>query len=166
MQLSIAYICTGRDASSQYQELTVDLRRLRNLLEDVEEHVAEDVSFNKSSRQISTQILQCKAILCGLDLNLKSFQCSTQEEQNVQPEAVLGLKASVQMATHSLSVVFEALITTSQLNNAEADGKPSTSITQQPSLSGNVTLRARNSARIISLSGGRCCEWRCLTGTQ
>lgn len=59
------------------------------------------------------------------------------------------------MATHSLSVVFEALITTSQLNNAEADGQPSTSITQQPSLSGNVTLRARNSARIISLSGGR-----------
>ena len=99
----------------------VDLRRLRNLLEDVEEHIAEDVSFNISSSQISTQILQCKAILCGLELNLKSFRYSTQEEQNVQPEAVLALKAAVQVATHSLSVVFETLVGASQLNDLDAD---------------------------------------------
>ena len=161
----MAHTYTGRDATSPYQELTVDLRRLRNLLEDVEEHVAENISLELSSCQISTSILQCKAILCGLDLNLKSSQSSTQQQLNVQPEAVLALKASVQVAAHSLSVVFETLVGTGQLNNPEAEGPPSTSITQQPSLSGdskngvstatNVTLRVRNSARIISLSGGR-----------
>lgn len=154
---------TGRDTTSQYQELTVDLRRLRNLLEDVEEHIAEDVSSNILSSQISIQILQCKAILCGLDLNLKSVQYPTQE--TVKPEAVLASKASVQVATHSLSVVFEALVGTSQLIDPEANVLPTTSITQQTSDPGdsgngvstatNVTLRVRNSARIISLSGGR-----------
>jgi len=126
----------------------------------------EDFSLEHSSCQISTPILQCKAILCGLDLNLKSSQSSAQQQQlNVQPEAVLALQASVQVVTHSLSVIFEALIGRSQLNNAEAGGLPSTSITHQPSHTGdsrngvstatNVTLRVRNSARIISLSGGR-----------
>jgi hypothetical protein len=165
-QFILAHIHTGRDTTSQYQELTVDLRRLRNLLEDVEEHVAEDASLDISSHQISTPIMQCKAILCGLDLNLKPFQCSTEElKQNVQPEAVLALKASVQVATHSLFVSFEALVGTGRLNDSEASGLPSTSIVPQSpqpvvstdglSTATNVTLRVRNSARIISLSGGR-----------
>jgi hypothetical protein len=57
----------GRDTTSQYQELTVDLQRLRNLLEDVEEHIAEDVALDISTCQISIQILQCRAILRGLN---------------------------------------------------------------------------------------------------
>ncbi|KAM0709915.1 hypothetical protein Q7P35_003958 [Cladosporium inversicolor] len=152
-----------RDATSQYQELTVDLRRLRNLLEDVEEHIAEDPSLDIS--QISTPIMQCKAILCGLELNLKSFQDSAEEQRNVQPEVVLVLKASVQVASHNLSVVFESLTGTGLVNSTGGDGLPSSSVTQQPSHSRvsrkglstatNVKLRVRNSAKMISLSGGR-----------
>lgn len=161
----MAHKYAGRDATSLYQELTTDLRRLRNLLEDVEEHGAEDVSLEISSSQISTPVLQCKAILRGLDLSLKSFRSSTQQQLNMQPEAVLALKASVQVATHSLSVVFEALVGTQRLNNKEVSRLPSASIVQQSPAHGasrdgvatatNVTLRVRNSARIISLSGGR-----------
>jgi hypothetical protein len=95
------------------------LKRLRNLLEDVEEHIAEDSSHDLSSCQISTPILQCKAILRGLDLNLKSCKCAPGERQNVQPEAVLALKASVQVATHSLSVSFEALVGIARLKDPE-----------------------------------------------
>lgn len=159
----MTYTYAGRDNSSQYQELTVDLRRLRNLLEDVEERIAEDPSLDIS--QISTPIMQCKAILCGLGLNLKSFQGSAGEQRNVQPEVVQAFKASVQVASHSLSVVFESLTGTGRMDGTGCDKMPPTSIAQQQSHSRvsreglstatNVTLRVRNSARMISLSGGR-----------
>jgi hypothetical protein len=82
----------------------------------------------------------------------------------VELEAVLALKAAVQVATHSLSISFEGLVGTGRLNYLGASDVPLTSV-EPPSHPGisrnglstatNVTLRVRNSARIISLSGGR-----------
>jgi hypothetical protein len=57
---------TGRDTTNRFQELTTDLRKLRDPLEDIEEHVAEGVSLEPSSCRVSTQISPCEAILCGL----------------------------------------------------------------------------------------------------
>ena len=153
----------GRETSSQYQELTVDMRRLRNLLEDLEEHEAEDTSFDISACQTTTHVLQCKAILRGLDVNLESFRCSAQEQEGVRPETALAVKASVQVITHSLSCMFESLFNPRRTINTETNGMPTASIARQSSASGgssegvttatNVTLRLPNSARIISLAG-------------
>jgi hypothetical protein len=79
----------GRYTTSQYQELTADLKKLRNLLEDVEEHVVEDFTLDLTSCQISTPILQCKAILRGLDLIWICTVCksiATTNMKRIQPQ--------------------------------------------------------------------------------
>jgi hypothetical protein len=126
--------------------------------------MAEDSSHDLSCR-ISTPISQCKAILRGLDLNFKSFQCSAEGQHNMQSEVVLALEASIQVAAHRMSVSFEAPAGVGRLNHPGVSETPTNSIVQQSLHSGtsreglstatNVTLRVRNSARIISLSGGR-----------
>jgi hypothetical protein len=56
---------TGRVAEGAIQTPAVDLRKLRNILEDIEEATSEG-----SHGRIFAQVPQCKAILLGLDLTL------------------------------------------------------------------------------------------------
>lgn len=66
----------SRDSNTRFQSLAVDLRKLRNLLEDIEEHLSDEPSAGHTF----TQVAQCKAILCGLDLTLRSFRCVRKEQ--------------------------------------------------------------------------------------
>lgn len=91
----------GRDSNSDFLALAVELRRLRNLLEDIEERSTYDASLDRTSYDTIIQVLQCKAILRGVDLNFQSFH------QNVQPEIILASKASLQVAIRSLSTAFD-----------------------------------------------------------
>jgi hypothetical protein len=89
LQSLTAHMYAGRYTTSQYQELTADLKKLRNLLEDVEEHVVEDFTLDLTSCQISTPILQCKAILRGLDLIWICTVCksiATTDMKRIQPQ--------------------------------------------------------------------------------
>jgi hypothetical protein len=86
----------GRDAEGAIQTLAVDLRKLRNALEDLEEATPE----GSHERTFASQVPQCKAILLGLDLTLQSIHC--QEQQDSQPQSVLAAKASVQIMTNCL----------------------------------------------------------------
>lgn len=125
------------------------------------------MSLNASSCQIATQILQCKAILGGLDWHYQFFCCPAQEQQNVHPEVVLALKASVQVATHSLFVAFTNLIGLGSGPMLGPDEPSTAAILRQSSPSGfssdevgtatNMTLSIQNSARIISLPGHHPC---------
>jgi hypothetical protein len=117
----------GRDTTSQYQELTVDLQRLRSLLEDAEEHIAEDVALDISTCQISIQILQCRAILRGLNVNLEYLRFSAQKQRDVQPG-----NASIAPLSSPSEISREGLTTAT-----------------------NVTARLQNSSRMIRLSSRR-----------
>lgn len=57
----------GRDAGGEFQSLAIDLRKLRNILEDTEEAVPEI-----SHEMMFAQFPQCKAILLGLDITMRS----------------------------------------------------------------------------------------------
>lgn len=82
------------------------MRRLRNLLEDIEERTTPDALLVQTSSDTSVRVLQCKAILCGVDLNFQSFHSSQVDRQHVQPEVILASKASLQVAIHSLASTF------------------------------------------------------------
>lgn len=148
----------GRDSNNRFQSLAVDLRKLRNLLEEIEEHLSSE----SSAGHTFTQVAQCKAILCGLDLTLQSFRCVRKEQQNVQPEAVLAVKASIQVATFSLLTAFDGLrhgrqhavrSDTHELPVSVDDRPPTPSGTSHNAVATatNVKLSVQSSARIISL---------------
>jgi hypothetical protein len=125
--------------------------------------MSEDASLDPPPRQISTQILQCEAILCGLDVNLQCSRCSAQQREDLRPEVILALKASVQVATHSLFVMFSTLAGLGRESILDSSAVSTIGIARQPSPSGfssdgvatatNITLNLQNSARMISLPG-------------
>ena len=99
----------GRDAEGAFQTLAVDLRKLRNVLEDWIEEATPEGSHE---RAFASQVPQCKAILLGLDLTLQSVHC--QEQQNSQPQSLLAAKASVQIMTNCLAYTLDNIPTCSQ----------------------------------------------------
>jgi hypothetical protein len=123
--------------------------------------MSEDASLDPPPRQISTQISQCKAILCGLDVNLQCSRCSAQQREDLRPEVILALNASVQVATHSLFVMFSTLAGLGHESILGSSAVSTIGITRQPSPSGfssdgiatatNITSNLQNSARIIIL---------------
>jgi hypothetical protein len=125
--------------------------------------LSENKSLDSKACQISTQILQCKAILCGLDVSLQRTRCSAQQREKLQPEVILALKASVQVATHSLFVTFATFAGLEDNSFPDSNDLSTPGTTRQPSPFGfsrdevatatNVTLNLQNSARMISLPG-------------
>jgi hypothetical protein len=125
--------------------------------------MSEDISPDRTLFRISTQVLQCKAILCGLDVNLQCSRCSAQQREELQPAVVLALKDSVQAATHSLFITFATLAKFGNDSILDSNEVSTLGTSRQPSPSGfssngvamatNVTLSLQNSARMISLPG-------------
>jgi hypothetical protein len=125
--------------------------------------LSENKSLDSKACQISTQILQCKAILCGLDVSLQRTRCSAQQREKLQPEVILALKASVQVATHSLFVTFATFAGLEDNSFPDSNDLSTPGTTRQPSPFGfsrdevatatNVTLNLQNSTRLISLPG-------------
>ena len=155
---------TGRDAEGAFKTLAVDLRKLRNILEDIEE-ATPDESHGKTFAQVP----QCKAILLGLDLTLQSG-CSL-EQQNSRSQSVLTAKASVQIMTSCLAFALDTVprrsphevdlthdmptdggaARRSVESNASNDGTLSTDRTAATT---NTISSNRSSARIVSLESG------------
>ena len=83
------------------------MKRLRNLLEDVEDYVDRFVQPDSFDDALLDRVIKCKVILVGLHLNLQSFSCSPEKPH--QSELVAAGKASVQLATDGLLVAFHSL---------------------------------------------------------
>lgn len=124
-------------------------------MEDIEEHIHDNVLMESQSRKVLNQVSKCKAILGGLDLGLQSFRCSN-KQLDVQPEAIAAIKASVQVATDGLLMVYHGLSGTvnhsgqqslefpaagiRRLSIASAASSDGSSITQSVATEENMTL--------------------------
>lgn len=105
----------GRDSPSIYKTLAADVRRLRNILEEVEELLAEDQTNSAVELKVTERVLLCKCLLDELDVTLHSYRCSTHKLQNVKPETIASLKSDFENATDSLSAAFDVLTHTGQI---------------------------------------------------
>lgn len=84
-----------------------DLKRLGNLLEDLEDYTDKSVEPDCFDDCVLGQMSKCKTIHNGLELSLRMFRCSPQKLP--LPEATAEAKASVQLATDGLIVAFHGL---------------------------------------------------------
>jgi len=146
----------GRNAEGAFQTLAVDLRKLRNVLEDIEEATPDE-----SHRRVLAQIPQCKAILLGLDLTLLS--------ENSQPQSVLAAKASIQVMTNCLTYALDDIPTCSQQEGdltqnmpakvgAARRSTPSNDVAQSTDASSaatNTSSSNRSSADVVGLASGQ-----------
>lgn len=75
--------------------MAADLRRLRNLLEDLEDYMDKCPERDFIDDAFCDRVAKCKAILGGLDVSLQMFRCSPQKPQ--QPKAIAAAKASINL---------------------------------------------------------------------
>lgn len=108
---SLPYNCSiladqlaGRDSDSLYRGLAPDVKRTRNLLEDLEEQYADDDDI---PLRVLERLHKCQASLHRLELTLKAYHTSTHKWQDVKPMAVQELKEGVCGATQELKTAFE-----------------------------------------------------------
>ncbi|KAM0719780.1 hypothetical protein Q7P37_003913 [Cladosporium fusiforme] len=156
-----------RDSQSAYSAVTSDLRKLRNVLEDIEEYTQDSVLAEPQCRKVLSQVSKCKAILGGLDLGLQSFRCSN-KQQHVQSGAIAAIIASVQVATEGMLMVYHGLSGTVNghlelaANEFPTIAAPHPSIASETSSDGGsdtqhmataTNMMLSNSARIVSVGG-------------
>lgn len=155
----------GRGAEGAFQTLAVDLRKLRNILEDIEEATPDG-----HHGRFFAQVPQCKAILLGFDLTLQSDHYP--EQQSSQPQCVLAAKASTQILTSSLAYALDETTAYPQhevdfTRNVPAEGDAARQSTQSnasndspsptdiSSAATNKTSSNRSSAKIVGLESGQ-----------
>ncbi|KAF2172077.1 hypothetical protein M409DRAFT_49828 [Zasmidium cellare ATCC 36951] len=103
-----------RDTSSPYKTLTSGLRRLRNVLGDIDEILNDTDDPRSSDTKLQPCLVQSKSILEKLDMALVTYKCMRQVD--VDNEAVAGLKASIEDVTQELASAHEKLTRTGEMS--------------------------------------------------
>lgn len=98
-----------RDSNSAYKLLTGSIRKLRNVLEEIEETVDDSSSAISHDEPLQLQAANSKRVLGQLDLALQQHRCSTHRREAPRERAVLELRNCVDVTTHNLSVAFESI---------------------------------------------------------
>ncbi|KAK4948283.1 hypothetical protein LTR10_012817 [Elasticomyces elasticus] len=96
-----------RESADAYKPFSLSLKRLRNVLEDIEDGVEDSTTSESYNARLNEQVERCHGILIQLDSAMRPQQ----DTAGVQPpsaEAVLDLKTAIDVACHQLSVAYEA----------------------------------------------------------
>ncbi|KAK5708544.1 hypothetical protein LTR17_020577 [Elasticomyces elasticus] len=96
-----------REAADAYKPFSLSLKRLRNVLEDIEDGVEDNTTSESYTARLNEQVERCHGILIQLDAAMRPQQ----DAAGLQPpsaEAVLDLKTAIDVACHQLSVAYEA----------------------------------------------------------
>lgn len=158
-----AHLYTGRDSNSQFLLLAVEMRKLRNILEDIEERTTADELMDPLSYEIYFQVVHCTTILYGIQVNFKSSSCSTFEFQDIPMETILAFKASIELSRESLSTAFHNYVRLrdfckSNPNEASdlfstCDSSPSASTNDEVEVSAGTTLEPGDGTKSIGTTG-------------
>ncbi|KAK0260514.1 hypothetical protein LTR91_001277 [Friedmanniomyces endolithicus] len=95
-----------RDSLSAYKTLAPSVRKLRNLLEEVEDSVSGGdgvVAANEDG--VNEQAVRCNAILVWLDLAMQQHR---QHHSEPTQSAIANLRTAIDVACHQLSVAYES----------------------------------------------------------
>ncbi|KAK4508260.1 hypothetical protein PRZ48_001998 [Zasmidium cellare] len=97
----------GRETTSPYKTLASSLRRLRNVLGDIDEALNDTNDPRGNDTKLQPPLSHSKITLEKLDMALVTFKCVNQAD--VDNEAVAGLKASIEDVTQELATIYEKL---------------------------------------------------------
>ncbi|KAK3684466.1 hypothetical protein LTR37_020243 [Vermiconidia calcicola] len=96
-----------RDSSSPYKLLTTSVRKLRNVLEEVEEAWDSTHTLGPDDVKLLQKVENAGELLRQLDLALQTHRCSN--HVNVRESDVEDLKTELEVKTHKLSLALEAI---------------------------------------------------------
>ncbi|KAK3726041.1 hypothetical protein LTR37_000189 [Vermiconidia calcicola] len=96
-----------RDSSSSYKLLTTSVRKLRNVLEEVEEVWDPTHTLGPDDVRLLQKVTNAGEVLRQLDLALQTNRCSNLV--NVRESDVEDLKTELEVKTHKLSLALEAI---------------------------------------------------------
>ncbi|KAK5712542.1 hypothetical protein LTR17_017923 [Elasticomyces elasticus] len=96
-----------RESADAYKPFGLSLKRLRNVLEDIEDGVEDSTTSESYNARLNEQVERCHGILIQLDAAMRPHQ-GTAGLQPPSAEAVLDLKTAIDVACHQLSVAYEA----------------------------------------------------------
>ncbi|KAK0944246.1 hypothetical protein LTR29_004159 [Friedmanniomyces endolithicus] len=104
---ALAHVLFGqcRDSLSAYKTLAPSVRKLRNLLEEVEDGVNGGGVVVANEDGINEQAVRCHAILVWLDL---AMQQNRQHHSEPTQSAIANLRTAIDVACHQLSVAHES----------------------------------------------------------
>ncbi|KAK4899684.1 hypothetical protein LTR27_002950 [Elasticomyces elasticus] len=96
-----------RESADAYKPFSLSLKRLRNVLEDIEDGVEDSTTSESYTARLNEQVERCHGILIQLDAAMRPQQDAA-GLQSPSAEAVLDLKTAIDVACHQLSVAYEA----------------------------------------------------------
>ncbi|KAK0249188.1 hypothetical protein B0A54_09400 [Friedmanniomyces endolithicus] len=104
---ALAHVLFGqcRDSLSAYKTLAPSVRKLRNLLEEVEDGVNGGGVVAANEDGINEQAVRCHAILVWLDLAMQQHR---QHHSEPTQSAIANLRTAIDVACHQLSVAHES----------------------------------------------------------
>ncbi|KAK5685041.1 hypothetical protein LTS10_003116 [Elasticomyces elasticus] len=96
-----------RESADAYKPFSLSLKRLRNVLEDIEDGVEDSTTSESYNARLNEQVERCHGILIQLDAAMRPQQ-DVDGLQSPSADAVLDLKTAIDVACHQLSVAYEA----------------------------------------------------------
>ncbi|TKA74421.1 hypothetical protein B0A55_06213 [Friedmanniomyces simplex] len=99
-----------RDSPGAYKLLAPSVRKLRNLLEEVEESVDSGSAVGPHESGIDEQAARCHDVLSRLGMGMQPHEYYSGPTYHVRPseDAIADLRTAIDVACHQLSVAYEA----------------------------------------------------------
>ncbi|TKA61041.1 hypothetical protein B0A55_11002 [Friedmanniomyces simplex] len=99
-----------RDSPGAYKLLAPSVRKLRNLLEEVEESVDSGSAVGPHESGIDEQAARCHNVLTRLEMGMQPHEYYSSPTNHVRPseDAIADLRTAIDVACHQLSVAYDA----------------------------------------------------------